>query len=78
MRYIKYNIKERSDFVDGTIRSNIKSGIRVMIVEKQNQSSGKLTDGIVKDILTNSSVHPRGIKVRLTTGVVGRVQKIIC
>ncbi len=64
--------------MDGTIRNNLKSGIRVMIVEKQNQSSGKLTEGIVGDILTNSSVHPRGIKVRLTTGIIGRVQKIIC
>lgn len=48
-----------------------------MIVEKQNQGSGKLTEGVVKDLLTNSSIHPRGIKVRLTNGIVGRVQKII-
>jgi uncharacterized repeat protein (TIGR03833 family) len=48
-----------------------------MIVEKQNQRNGKLTEGIVKNILTNSLNHPRGIKVRLTNDIVGRVQKII-
>lgn len=63
--------------MNGTIRNNLKSGTKVMIVEKQNQGSGKLTQGIVKDLLTNSLIHPRGIKVRLTNGVVGRVQKII-
>ncbi|MBN1244059.1 YwbE family protein [Candidatus Bathyarchaeota archaeon] len=58
-------------------RSQIKPGIRVKIVLKQHQRSGKLTEGIVKDILTNSSTHPHGIKVRLTDGKVGRVQTII-
>jgi uncharacterized repeat protein (TIGR03833 family) len=58
-------------------RSQIKPGIRVKIVMKQHQRSGKLTEGIVKDILTNSSTHPHGIKVRLTDGKVGRVQSII-
>ncbi|MCW4034746.1 MAG: YwbE family protein [Candidatus Bathyarchaeota archaeon] len=58
-------------------RNQIKSGIRVQIVLKQHQRSGKLTEGIVKDILTNSSTHPHGIKVRLTDGKVGRVQSII-
>lgn len=58
-------------------RSQIKSGIRVKIVLKQDQRSGKLTEGVVKDILTNSSTHPHGIKVRLTDGKVGRVQTII-
>jgi uncharacterized repeat protein (TIGR03833 family) len=58
-------------------RSQIKPGIRVKIVLKQHQRSGKLTEGIVKDILTNSSTHPHGIKVRLTDGKVGRVQSII-
>ena len=58
-------------------RSQIKPGIRVKIVLKQDQRSGKLTEGIVKDILTNSSTHPHGIKVRLTDGKVGRVQTII-
>lgn len=58
-------------------RSQIRSGIRVKIVLKQDQHSGKLTEGVVKDILTNSSNHPYGIKVRLTDGKVGRVQIII-
>jgi len=58
-------------------RSQINPGIRVKIVLKQHQQSGKLTEGIVKDILTNSSTHPHGIKVRLTDGKVGRVQSII-
>ncbi|MGD0495789.1 MAG: YwbE family protein [Candidatus Bathyarchaeia archaeon] len=58
-------------------RSQINPGIRVKIVLKQDQRSGKLTEGIVKNILTNSSTHPRGIKVRLTDGKVGRVQSII-
>lgn len=62
--------------MSGTIRSNIKPGISVSIVLKQDQRSGKLTQGIVKDILTNSSSHPHGIKVRLTTGEVGRVKEI--
>ncbi len=58
-------------------RSQIKPGITVKIVLKQDQRSGKLTEGIVKDILTNSSVHPHGIKVRLTDGKVGRVQLLM-
>jgi uncharacterized repeat protein (TIGR03833 family) len=57
-------------------RSQIKPGIRVKIVLKQHQRSGVLTEGVVKDILTNSSVHPHGIKVRLADGKVGRVQQI--
>ena len=55
---------------------NIFTGIKVSIVEKHNQRSGTLTDGIVKDVLTNSASHPHGIKVRLESGKVGRVQKI--
>jgi uncharacterized repeat protein (TIGR03833 family) len=58
-------------------RSQIKPGIRVRIVLKQDQRSGKLTEGIVKDILTSSSTHPHGIKVRLADGKVGRVQSIM-
>jgi uncharacterized repeat protein (TIGR03833 family) len=57
-------------------RSQINPGIRVKIVLKQNQQNGKLTEGIVKNILTNSSTHPHGIKVRLTDGKVGRIQSI--
>ena len=59
-----------------TQRMSIKPGLRVAIVMKGDQRSGKLTDGIVKDILTNSSVHPHGIKVRLESGQVGRVKEI--
>jgi uncharacterized repeat protein (TIGR03833 family) len=61
----------------GTNRKDIKPGIAVDIVLKEDQSTGKLTRGIVKDILTNSSNHPRGIKVRLQDGRIGRVQAII-
>ena len=60
----------------GTKRANIKPGILVAIVLKKDQRSGKLTEGIVKGILTNSATHPHGIKVRLTSGEVGRVQEI--
>ncbi len=60
----------------GTIRSNIKPGLAVRIVLKQDQKSGILTEGVVKDILTKSPSHPHGIKVRLTSGDVGRVKEI--
>ncbi len=60
----------------GTERARIKPGLRVSIVLKADQRSGKLTEGIVKDILTNSPVHPHGIKVRLESGQVGRVKEI--
>jgi uncharacterized repeat protein (TIGR03833 family) len=63
--------------MDGTVRNNIKIGSKVMVVQKQDQRSGKLTEGIVIRILTNSMNHPRGIKVMLEGGIVGRVQKII-
>ncbi|OAB45179.1 YwbE family protein [Paenibacillus antarcticus] len=63
--------------MNGQLRSTISSGIEVDIVLKQDQPTGKLTRGIVKDILTNSPKHPHGIKVRLTSGQVGRVQHII-
>ena len=62
--------------MDGTNRENIKPGLAVSIVLKQDQSTGNLTDGIVKDILTNSPNHPHGIKVRLESGKVGRVKLI--
>ena len=61
---------------DGTIRRNIRPGLVVVIVKKEDQKTGKMTQGIVQDILTNISVHPRGIKVRLDSGEVGRVQYI--
>ncbi len=57
-------------------RSQIHPGSRVFIILKQDQSTGKRTEGIVKDILTSSPVHPHGIKVRLMDGQVGRVQEI--
>jgi uncharacterized repeat protein (TIGR03833 family) len=63
--------------MSGNNRSVIKPGIKVAIVLKKDQRSGKLTEGIVQDILTNSSTHPHGIKVRLTTGDVGRVKEIL-
>jgi uncharacterized repeat protein (TIGR03833 family) len=58
-------------------RKNIRPGLRVAIVLKQDQRTGKRTIGVVKDLLTNSSNHPHGIKVRLTDGQVGRVQEIL-
>jgi uncharacterized repeat protein (TIGR03833 family) len=61
----------------GNIRNHIKPGLRVRIVLKQDQATGKLTEGIVKDILTKSSTHPHGIKVRLVSGEVGRVKEIL-
>jgi uncharacterized repeat protein (TIGR03833 family) len=63
--------------MNGTLRSNIRPGVHVRIVLKKDQASGKLTEGIVKDILTNSASHPHGIKVRLADGQVGRVKEII-
>jgi len=58
-------------------RANLKPGLRVHIVLKQDQPTGKLTDGIVKEILTRSPTHPHGIKVRLVSGEVGRVKEIL-
>jgi uncharacterized repeat protein (TIGR03833 family) len=63
--------------MNGTRRSQIKPGMRVAIVLKKDQRSGALTEGIVKDILTNSATHPHGIKVRLMDGQVGRVKEIL-
>lgn len=63
--------------MNGQTRKDIHAGVTVDIVLKQDQRTGKLTRGIVKDILTNSPIHPRGIKVRLVDGQIGRVQVII-
>jgi uncharacterized repeat protein (TIGR03833 family) len=63
--------------VDGRERKGIMPGLRVAIVLKQDQRTGKLTRGVVKDILTKSSHHPHGIKVRLETGEVGRVKEVV-
>ena len=62
--------------MQGTIRKDIKPGMKVSIVLKQDQRTGKLTEGIVKNLLTKSPTHPHGIKVRLESGAVGRVKKI--
>lgn len=62
---------------NGKERSEIKPGLKVKIVLKKDQRSGNLTEGIVEDVLTNSSFHPHGIKVRLKSGEVGRVKEII-
>lgn len=63
--------------MEGTIRSQIKPGMMVVVVKKEHQRTDELTQGIVQDILTNKQNHPRGIKVRLTSGEVGRVQMIL-
>ena len=62
--------------MDGRTRADIKPGAHVRIVQKQDQRSGRLTEGIVADILTKSPSHPHGIKVRLTNGIIGRVKEI--
>lgn len=64
------------DIFDGTIRENLKIGTPVSIVQKHHQRTGELTDGYVHDILTSSPIHHRGIKVRIHSGEVGRVQII--
>jgi uncharacterized repeat protein (TIGR03833 family) len=63
--------------MNGTIRADIKKGTTVKIVLKKDQRSGKLTEGVVKDILTSAPRHHRGIKVRLEDGQIGRVQEIV-
>lgn len=63
--------------MDPRNRNDIKFNSHVLVVKKEHQRTGELTEGYVKDLLTNSPVHPRGIKVRLSDGTVGRVQKII-
>ncbi|MBU0908194.1 MAG: YwbE family protein [Proteobacteria bacterium] len=67
------NVKEKNRIPH---RSEIENGLRVMIVLKQDQRSGRLTEGIVQDILTKSATHPHGIKVRLESGEVGRVKEV--
>lgn len=63
--------------MDGRRRTDIQPGMRVRVVQKQDQRTGRLTEGIVDKILTNSPTHPHGIKVKLTTGIVGRVKEIV-
>ena len=66
-----------ASIMEGTYRKNIQPGLLVRIVQKQDQRSGQLTEGIVQRILTNSPQHPHGIKVRLEDGIVGRVKEIV-
>jgi len=63
--------------MDGRRRIDVKAGARVRVVQKRDQGAGMLTEGIVRDILTSSPTHPHGIKVRLTSGIVGRVKEIL-
>jgi uncharacterized repeat protein (TIGR03833 family) len=69
-------LETKESNLDGKERKNIQSGKRVTIVLKEDQRSGNLTEGIVRDILTNSPTHPHGIKVRLMSGEVGRVKEV--
>lgn len=62
--------------MNGTRRADIERGSRVAIVQKQDQRTGRLTEGVVQAILTRSATHPHGIKVRLATGEVGRVKRL--
>ena len=62
--------------MNGTRRADIERGVRVVIVQKHDQRTGRLTEGIVRDILTKAATHPHGIKVRLETGEVGRVKQV--
>lgn len=63
--------------MDGRNRADVKVGDRVKVVQKPDQRTGRLTEGIVRDILTKSALHPHGIKVRLQSGIVGRVKEIL-
>jgi uncharacterized repeat protein (TIGR03833 family) len=63
--------------MDGRVRANVRPGLRVRVVEKQNQRTGTLTEGVVQRLLTNSPNHPHGIKVMLENGIVGRVKEIL-
>ena len=63
--------------MNGNNRADVKPGTRVRVVRKQDQGTGKLTEGIVRDILTRSATHSRGIKVRLQDGVIGRIREIL-
>jgi len=63
--------------MNGTERKNIRPGSKVKVIQKPHQRTGQLTEGVVKDILTSSAIHHRGIKVRLLDGIVGRVQEVL-
>jgi uncharacterized repeat protein (TIGR03833 family) len=70
------NERKKKKSMNGTKRNDIKIGTKVQVVQKQDQRSGKLTEGTVQKILTNAEVHPHGIKVMLDNGIVGRVKVI--
>lgn len=70
-------ISARNSSMNGQRRSDLRPGLEVFIVQKQDQRTGALTHGVVKDILTKSPTHPHGIKVRLENGLVGRVKSIV-
>ena len=70
-------IQASNQRLDGSVRATIKPGMTVLVVTKQDQATGRLTKGVVKDILTKSAAHPHGIKVRLENGVIGRVKGIV-
>lgn len=63
--------------MQGTDRNKIRQGMKVRVVQKQDQATGRLTEGIVRDLLTKSPTHPHGIKVRLENGIVGRVKELL-
>jgi uncharacterized repeat protein (TIGR03833 family) len=63
--------------MNGQNRSDVAPGMRVKVVQKQDQRTGMLTEGVIRDILTKSPHHPHGIKVRLESGIVGRVKEIL-
>ena len=67
----------RTNPKSGQLRKEIKTGLKVAVVQKHDQRTGKLTEGIVQRILTNSASHPHGIKVKLASGIVGRVKEIL-
>ncbi len=73
----KHSPDKKAPVGSGNNRKDIRLGLTVDVVLKKDQRAGKRTRGVVKDILTNSSYHPRGIKVRLSDGQIGRVQQII-
>lgn len=68
---------KNGNFMNRTKRVDLKPGLKVLIVLKKDQRTGKLTEGLVRDILTKSPTHPHGIKVRLVSGLVGRVKEIL-
>jgi uncharacterized repeat protein (TIGR03833 family) len=63
--------------LDGKLRDNIKKGFRVKVIQKADQKTGILTEGVVREILTKSKIHPHGIKVLLENGKIGRVKEIV-